>query len=262
MPEEGDGQGDGQNTPSGGDEPFKSFDNKESFKEFESKTFSNGYNNYQEKALSRIGEVTGQEFESLDDVESHISGLHEKVSESIEDPTATTEYQELQDKYKQLKEEKENLAQENKSVKQQYNIDKEINNGLAKIKEAHSFDDRVSEKDVKDLFDKRYKTDTVNGKQIAKEFDKSINDWKPITDDNGNYKPLREVFAEFAKNYATPKGKGTGGGTSPTVGDGKVKRSDYQKAIENNDTEKASELFAQGEKNGWVEDREVPGLGV
>lgn len=262
MADDNSGDDNTKNESSGENEPFKSFSNEDEFKSFESKTFSNGYNNYQQKALSRIGEVTGQEFDSLDKVESHIKSLQEKVIESIEDPTATTEYKELQNTNKELKQQVETLQTETQKVKQQYDIDKGVNKGIVKLKETYTFDDRVSEQDVKDLFDKRYKTDMVNGKPIAKQFDESINDWKPVTDDNGNYMPLSDVFAGFAKKYATPKGEGTGGSTGATVGEGKVKRSEYQKAIESGNNEKASELFAAGEQNGWIEDREIPELGV
>lgn len=254
MAEEEPGADPAQNDPQG-DEPFKSFSSEDDFKQFESKTFSNGYNNYQNKALSRLSEAFGDDVESLDDAISTISTYKEKMSNGIEDPTATTEYKDLQKTNQELKSQIQELESAKKSVEQQYTVDKNINSGLSKLKQTHEL--KIPEGDVKDLFGTRYKTEEAGGKLIAKQYDESIGDYKPVTDENGNYKPVDQVFADFAKNYADPAKKGTGGEAGAEGGSEKVKMTDYQKAIKEN-SDRAQKLFEQGQKNGWINDH-LPG---
>lgn len=246
------GGGNAQNEPNQGDAPYKAFATEEEYKTFESKMFSNGYNNYQEKALGRIGKVLGGEFSSLDDVESHLTELKVKLSNGIDDPTATEEYKSLQTKFNDLQKQVETLNQEKQQIQLQYSVDSSIGKGLSAIKSTHDL--KIDESDVQQLFKARYKTESVEGKLVAKRYDESIGDYRPVMDETGAYKPVDQVFAEFAKSYAIPKKQGTGGETGGETGQTKVKRSEYAKALQS-DPDKAAKLFEQGQTVGWIEDR-------
>lgn len=251
MADDNTGADDTKNTSDGNDAPFKAFKTEDEFKQFESKMFSSGYNNYQEKALGRIGKALGGEFESLDDVESQITELKQKVSSGIDDPTATEEYKSLQSKYGDLQKQVEKLGQEKQTIQTQYSVDSKIGEGLSAVKATHEL--KIDESDVKQLFKTKHKVESVDGRLVAKQYDEAIGDFKPVMDDNGAYKPVDQVFADFAKNYAAPNKKGTGGETGGEAGQTKVKRSEYAKALKT-DAEKAAKLFEQGQTNGWVDD--------
>lgn len=242
----------GDTTQNSQDTAYKTFANEDEFKQFESKTFSNGYNDFKSKTFSRVGELLGSDVSSLDDVESHIKELQAKVNDGIKDPTATDEYRSLQSKLQEATSQIDQLTQQNNQIRTQYDVDKAVNNGLMSVKESNKLN--IPEADVRDLFKTRYKTDQVDGRLVAKRYDDTVGDYKAVTDENGNYKPLDKVFADFAKSYATPKAQGSGGESGSGAGTAKVKRSELQQAIKSNDQDKAQRLFEAGQKNGWIED--------
>lgn len=253
MAEGNEGADNTQNKSEGSDAPFKAFANEDEFKQFESKTFSAGYNNYQEKALGRLGKALGGEFTSLDEIESQVGELKTKLAEGITDPTATEEYKQLQKTNQELKGQVDSLSTEKQQIQMQYSVDSQIAKGLGELKTGYKL--RIDEPDVQALFKSKHKIEQVDGKLVAKQFDETIGDFRPITDENGNYKPVSAVFAEFGKKYADPAQQGTGGETGgASGGSGKVKRSEFAKALKSNQA-KAAQMLQQGQKHGWIEDR-------
>lgn len=252
------GQGGDPNSPSG-DQPYKSFESEDDFKSFQSKTFSNGYNNMQQKAIERIGSTLGLDVDpnedgAFDKTLSSISEMQKKISESVSDPTKTDEYISLQDKYKELQNNVKTLQQEKESVTNQYKIDSSHNQAVSKLKETSEF--VIPEDKAKKLFDIEHKVQWKDGKPVTY----STETGQPIMDDNGNYKPLSEVQQDFYKSFVKPTGQGTGGGS----GDGggvKPKYKDFTEAVQSGNDNRAQELIQKANDAGGWSEPDAPKIG-
>lgn len=236
------GQGDDQKTPSG-DQPYKSFSSENDFTQFQSKTFSSGYNDMKSKAIAKISDAIGEDVDDLDVALDKVKSYKKKVADSVSDPTATDEYKELQNTVNQWKQKAQEAMQTAESIQNQYKIDSTFNEATSTLKEVSKF--KISEADVKDLFLAKHKVEFKDGKEVVKQGD------TPLMDESGNYKSLKKAFVDFSKTYTEPATEGAGGG-SGDGGGAKPKFADFKAAGSNRELQ--GKLFEQAKQaGGWAE---------
>lgn len=242
------GQGDDPKTPSA-DQAYKSFSTEKDFTTFQSKTFSNGYNDMKSKAIAKLGDVLGEEVTDFDEALDKVKSYKSKVADSVSDPTATKEYKELQGTVNQYKQKLQEAEQAALQIKNQYKIDSTFLDASSKLKEVSKF--KIPESDVKELFLAKHQVEFKDGREIVKKGD------TPLMDDDGNYKPLQKAFIDFSKSYTEPATDGAGGG-SGDGGGAKPKFEDFKAANKNNDSETMSKLHKQAKAAGGWQEPDAP----
>lgn len=237
--------GDGNTTNPSADQPYRSFSNENEFTKFQSKTFSNGYNEYKSKATAKLGEVLGEDISDFDSALDKVKSYKQKVAEQVSDPTATEEYKELQNTVNQYKQQVSEAQKQAQSIKNQYHIDSTFTKASSSLKETSKF--TIDESDVKDLFLAKHQIEFKDGKEVVKKGD------TPLMDDSGNYKPLDKAFIDFSKNYTEPATDGAGGG-SGDGGGGKPKFADFKNASKAGNQDQQAQLINQAKgAGGWAE---------
>lgn len=220
-----------------------------------SKIFSNGYNEgvktQEKRLLDKFSEITGQEFNSIDDVYGWGKTSSQKLAESISDPTQTDEYKTLQSKVKDLSTTVETLQSEKTSIQNQYKFDSIHSEASNKLKESAEF--VIPESDAKDLFNAKHNVEWKDGNPVVKK------NGVPVLDDAGNYRPLQSVLTDFYKTYTKPATDGTGGGS----GDGggvKPSFKEFQEANKSKDYEKVQKLYDQASAAGGWKESDAPSI--
>lgn len=238
------GQGNDPNTPSG-DQPYKSFGSEDEFKTFQSKAFSQGYNDMQSKAVSKIAGALGEDVSDLDTALEKVKSYKQKVAESVSDPTATDEYKQLQSTVDQWKQKAEEATQQATHIKNQYKVDSTFTKGSQALKEAGKF--KIPEDDVKALFMAKHDIEFKDDKDVVRKGDQLL------MDDSGNPKSLEKAFIDFSKSYIEPATDGAGGG-SGDGGGAKPKFADFKAASKANNRDRQSKLLGQAKQaGGWAE---------
>lgn len=232
-----------------GDDSTKNGQGDDSQKVDTSKVFSNGYNEgvetQEKRVLKKFSEITGKEFDSIDDVYGWGKDSSAKLAEAVSDPTQTQEYKELQSSLSKYKKEAKEAQNTTQAIKNQYKFDSIHSQASNKLKQSAEF--VIDESDAKDLFQTKHEIEWKDGNPIVKK------NGTPVLDENGNYKPLQSVLSDFYKPYTKPATDGTGGG-SGDGGDIKPKYEDYKKAHKNDDRELKSKLIKQAKSAGaWAE---------
>jgi phage regulator Rha-like protein len=224
---------------------FKVFETEKEFNDFKDKAFKNGYNEHKGSIMKSLNLSLGKEYESVEALTNEFKELEGKVSEGITDATKTPEYADLQTKLKAEREARENAERTATEIDNRYKFDSTWNESFSELtKDAKPL---IAEDKIKRLFSTDYSVEWEDGKPIVKQ------DGKTVTDDNANPKSLNQVIADYSKEYIVTTAEGTGGGSGTGSG-GKVKRSDFNNAIQSGDSKKAETLFNQGEESGWVEE--------
>lgn len=220
-----------------------------------SKIFSNGYNEgvktQEKRLLDKFSEITGQEFNSIDDVYGWGKTSSQKLAESISDPTQTDEYKNLQSKVKDLSTTVQTLEQEKNSIQNQYKFDSIHSETSNKLKESSAF--VIPESDAKDLFQARHSVEWENGQPRVKK------DGQLVIDDSGNPKPLQSVLTDFYKTYTKPATDGTGGG-SGDGGGAKPSYKEFQEANRSKDYKKVQKLYDQASAAGGWKESDAPAI--
>lgn len=242
------GQGKDPKPPSG-DQPYKSFSSQDEFTTFQSKTFSSGYNDMKSKAISKLGDVLGEEVTDFDEALDKVKSFKSKAAEGISDPTATDEYKALQNTVTQYKEKLSEAEQTAQRIRNQYKIDSTFTEASSKLKEASKF--KIPESDVKDLFLAKHKVEFKDGREVVRKGDELL------IDDSGNPKSLQKAFIDFSKSYTEPATDGAGGG-SGDGGGAKPKFEDFKTANKNNDSETMSKLHKQAKAAGGWQEPDAP----
>lgn len=227
------------------DEPYKVFQTKEEYGDEQNKAFQKGYNDFKEKAVSRLAEALGESFTpadkgALDTAINSITGLKEKVAEGIPDPTKTPEYQQIKGEADKWKQAAQTAEQEAERIGHQYTFDSTWGEAAVEIGKTAKF--VIPQQDVKALFNTKYDVEYRDGKQVV------LQAGQPLMED-GDYKPLSRAMIEFSKAYTEPEAGGSGGGTGGG-GSVKPKYEDFVKATQAGDQEKADKLLAQFMESG------------